>query len=115
MESDQLSRKLAVVLHADVVDSTAFVRQDETTAHQRIHDTFQRFSETIKTHDGVAREIRGDALIAEFSKASDALSASVEFQIANKNYVQELPDQIRPMLRIGIAMGEVVVADNTIT
>jgi adenylate cyclase len=91
------------------------VRQDESIAHQRIHDAFQRFSETISTHDGVAREIRGDALVAEFSKASDAVAASVDFQAANKVHVQELPDQILPVLRIGIAMGEVVVADNTVT
>jgi adenylate cyclase len=115
METDQLSRKLAVILHADVVDSTVLVRQDETIAHQRIHDAFQRFSETIKTHNGVAREIRGDALIAEFSRASDAVAASLEFQAENGVYLQDLPDQIRPVLRIGIAMGEVIVADNTVT
>jgi adenylate cyclase len=115
METDQLSRKLAVILHADVVDSTVLVRQDETIAHQRIHDAFQRFSETIKTHNGVAREIRGDALIAEFSRASDAVAASLEFQAENEVYLQDFPDQIRPVLRIGIAMGEVIVADNTVT
>ena len=115
MESDQLSRKLAVILHADVVDSTALVRQDEIIAHQRIQDAFQRFSDAIKTHNGLAREFRGDALIAEFPKASDAITASVEFQAANRVHLQDLPDQIRPMLRIGIAMGEVIVADNTVT
>ena len=115
MQTDQLSRKLAVILHADVVDSTVLVRQDETIAHQRIHDAFQRFSETIKTHNGVAREIRGDALIAEFSRASDAVAASLEFQAENEVYLQDFPDQIRPVLRIGIAMGEVIVADNTVT
>jgi adenylate cyclase len=115
METDQLSRKLAVILHADVVDSTVLVRQDESIAHQRIHDAFQRFSETIKTHNGVAREIRGDALIAEFSRASDAVAASLEFQAENEVYLQDFPDQIRPVLRTGIAMGEVIVADNTVT
>ncbi len=115
MDKDQLSRKLAVILHADVVASTKLVRHDETIAHQRIRDAFQRFAETIKAHDGVAREIRGDALIAEFSRASDAVAAAIEFQGANEVYLQELPDQIHPVLRIGIAMGEVIVADNTVT
>ena len=115
MEKDKLSRKLAVILHADVVDSTALVRQDETLAHQRIQDAFHRFSKNIKNHDGEAREIRGDALIAEFSKASDAVAAAVSFQVTNADHVQELPDQVRPLLRIGIAMGEVVVADDTVT
>ena len=115
MESDQLSRKLAVILHADVVDSTALVRQDEIIAHQRIQDAFQRFSDAIKTHNGLAREFRGDALIAEFPKASDAITASVEFQAANRVHLQDLPDQIRPMLRIGIAAKLLAETDKPIT
>ena len=35
MEKDQLSRKLAVILHADVVGSTALVQKNETLAHVR--------------------------------------------------------------------------------
>jgi len=115
MARDKLSRKLAVLLHADVVGSTALVQKDEALAHRRIHDTFQRFSETIDSHGGIAHEIRGDALVAEFTRASDAVSAAVEFQSANAAYIKELPDEICPIVRIGIAMGEVIVADNTVT
>ena len=109
------SRKLAVLVHADVVGSTALVRANETLAHQRIQDTFRRFSETIISHGGTAHEIRGDALVAEFSKASDAVSAALAYQAASAVHNEELPDQVRPVIRVGIAMGEVVVADNTIT
>jgi len=42
MEKDRLSRKLAVILHADVVGSTKLVQQNETLAHERIQDAFQR-------------------------------------------------------------------------
>jgi adenylate cyclase len=115
MDKDQLSRKLAVILHADVVDSTALVRQNETLAHQRIQEAFRRFSETIINYGGVAHEIRGDALVAEFSRASDAVAASVEFQTTNAKHTHKLPDKVRPVIRIGIAMGEVVVADDTVT
>jgi class 3 adenylate cyclase len=108
-------RKLAVLLHADVVGSTLLVQKNETLAHERIQDTFRRFSETISSYDGVAHEIRGDALVAEFSRASDAISASLTFQTANTTLNEQLSDDIRPILRIGIAMGEVVVADNTVT
>ena len=115
MERDQLSRKLAVILHADVVDSTDLVRRDETLAHQRIQDTFRRFTETISDHDGTAHEIRGDALVAEFARASDALGASIDFQSLNSRNTASSPDDIQPVLRIGIAMGEVVIADGTVT
>ena len=113
--TEQPSRKLAVLLHADVVGSTSLVQLDETLAHQRIQDTFKRFSETITSHSGAAREIRGDALVAEFSMASNAVSAALAFQSSNAAHNEELPDQLRPVVRVGIAMGEVVVADNTVT
>jgi len=108
-------RKLAVLLHADVVGSTSLVQKNETLAHERIQDTFRRFSGTISNHGGIAHEIRGDALVAEFARTSDAISASLAFQTANATHNEQLTDEVRPVLRIGIAMGEVIIADNTIT
>lgn len=115
MEKDQLSRKLAVILHADVVSSTALVQINEVLAHTRIQGAFNTFSETIKGYGGIAREIRGDALVAEFERASDAVTAAIEFQIQNKAENVLIVDEIKPSLRIGISLGEVVVADNTVT
>jgi len=108
-------RKLAVLLHADIVRSTALVQENETLAHERIQDAFRAFSKTISSHDGIAHEIRGDALVAEFPRASDAVGAALDFQELNLNHNDKLSDNIKPQLRIGIAMGEVVVADNTVT
>jgi len=115
MEKDHLSRKLAIILHADVVGSTSLVQKNETLAHERIQDTFRRFSGIISNYAGIAHEIRGDALVAEFARASDAVSASLTFQAANATNNEQHSDDIRPALRIGIAMGEVVVADKTVT
>ncbi len=108
-------RKLAVLLHADVVGSTSLVQKDETLAHTRIQDTFRQFSKTISNHGGITHEIRGDAMVVEFARASDAVSASLGFQEANTTHNEQLSDDIRPVVRIGIAMGEVVVADSTVT
>ena len=110
-----LSGKLAVILHADVVGSTTLVQQDEHKAHQRIQDSFRRFGKTISGYHGQVRELRGDALLAEFERASDAISAALAFQSHQESYNAQLDDNIRPQLRVGIAMGEVVIADDTIT
>jgi adenylate cyclase len=115
MDKDHLSRKLAVILHADVVGSTSLVQQNETLAHERIRAAFNNFSETITAFGGVAREIRGDALVAEFDRASDAVAAAIAFQAANGELNPTLDDDIQPQLRMGISLGEVVIADNTIT
>ncbi len=103
------------MLHADVVGSTALVQRDESLAHERIQDAFHRFSGTIESYDGHPLELRGDALVAEFNRASDAVEASLAFQTENTRFNSTLEDDIQPTLRIGISLGEVVVADNTVT
>ena len=115
MPKGRLSGKLAVILHADVVSSTFLVHQDEQLAHQRIQDAFRRFGVTISNYYGQVRELRGDALLAEFERASDAVTAALAFQAEQIHYNGELIDQLQPTVRVGIAMGEVVLADNTIT
>ena len=108
-------RKLAAILHADVVGSTAPVQRNESVAHERMQDVYRRFSGTIEAYGGIAHEIRGDALVAEFARASDAVSAALAFQIANEEHNKGLTDNFRPEIRIGISLGEVVVADGTVT
>jgi adenylate cyclase len=80
MAKDDLSGKLAVILHADVAGSTQLVQQDEQLAHERIRDAFRRFSDTIKKYHGRVQELRGDALLAVFERASDAVTAALSFQ-----------------------------------
>jgi len=115
MEKDSLSRKLAVILHADVVGSTALVQQNESIAHERIQTAFHHFSEIIKSYGGIAREVRGDALVAEFERASDAVASGLAFQALNGELNATFDDEIRPQLRIGISLSEVIIADNTVT
>ena len=109
------ARRLTVILHADVAGSTVLVQQHESIAHSRMQDAFRRFATTIETYGGVSREIRGDALLAEFPRASDAVGAALAFQEQNRQVNYDIPDDIKPVLRIGISLGEVVVADGTIT
>lgn len=115
MAKNHLARKMAVILHADVVSSTALVQKNEAIAHKRIQAAFHQFSETIRSYSGIAREIRGDALVAEFERASDAVAAALAFQVSNVELNTAIEDDIQPQVRIGISLGEVIVADNTVT
>ena len=109
------SRKLAVILHADVVDSTTLVQRDEAAAHERIRDGFRRFAQTIEAYGGTTLELRGDALLAEFGRASDAIAAALAFQQSNAEFNESLAGDVRAHLRVGLSLGEVIVADNTVT
>jgi len=115
VEKDQLSSKLAVILHADIVGSTVLVQKDERMAHERIQAVFRQISDTIVSYGGKVHEVRGDALVAEFERASDAVSATLAFQYENRVSNEKYTDSMRPELRVGIALGEVIIADNTIT
>ena len=113
--AEQPARKLAVIPHADVVGSTVLVQRDERWAHGRITSAFQRFSQTIQEYGGQIHEIRGDALVAEFSRASDGVCAAIAFQQGKNAHNKTLDDNIIPEVRIGISLGEVIMADNTVT
>ena len=115
MTTDRSTTQLAAIVHADVMGSTALVQHNETITHERIRDAFRRFSETIRAYGGTPHEVRGDALLATFPRASDAVSASLSFQTGNTHHNETLEDDIRPEVRIGISLGEVVIADGTLT
>ena len=115
MAKDRLPDKLAVILHADVASSTRLVQQDEHLAHERIQEAFRRFSDNIEKYTGKVLELRGDALLAEFERASDAVAAALAFQADQAYHISRLKDDLKPTIRVGVAMGEVVIADNTVT
>ncbi len=104
-----------MVLHADVVSSTELVRRNEVLAHERMQDAFRRLSATIGSYGGRTHELRGDALLAEFPRVSDAVSAALVFQAENASYDVGQEDDLRVALRIGISLGEIVIADHTLT
>ena len=78
-------------------------------------DTFRRLESCVEQYGGRVLELRGDALLAEFERASDAATAALAFQSGQPPPAGDSDESIRPQLRIGIAMGEVVIADNTVT
>lgn len=108
--------RVAVILHADIIGSTALVQQDAITAHRRFQEAFKLLEDTIGNYGGITHERRGDALVAEFTRAPEAVAAALAFQIDHEKKVLASPDnEIRPQVRTGIAIGEVVVDHGTVT
>ncbi len=115
MAKDRLADRLAVILHADVAGSTELIHQDKQLAHERIRDGFQRFSNVIERYHGQVLELRGDALLASFERGSEAVAAALAFQTDQSYQISRIQDEIRPHIRVGISVGEVVIADDTVT
>ena len=53
--------------------------------------------------------------MAEFERASDAVSAALSFQSDHTYHISRLKDDLRPTVRVGITIGEVIIADGTVT
>ena len=72
MAKDRLSGTLAVILHADIAGSTAFVQEDKELAHERIQDTFNRLGKIIEKYNGHLLEL---PWVAENGIMVDTISA----------------------------------------
>jgi class 3 adenylate cyclase/mono/diheme cytochrome c family protein len=107
--------KLAVILHADICDSTGLLQQHEILAHARIKDSFRRLGVVVSSYHGKLCEQRGDAIVAQFGRASDAVVAAMAFQEQQATYIAKFDNGISPRLRIGIALGEVIVDSDVMT
>jgi class 3 adenylate cyclase/mono/diheme cytochrome c family protein len=107
--------ELAVIFHADICDSTGLVQQNEILAHTRIKESFRRLGAVVSSYHGQVCELRGDAMVARFGRASDAVVAAMAFQEQQSTHIARFADGMAPRFRIGIALGEVVIDSNVVT
>jgi class 3 adenylate cyclase len=66
-------------------------------------------------YSGTTRELRGDAVVAEFEKADDALNAVIRIQSVNRLLIGNRMGRLNPHTRIGISYGERISDGNFTT
>ena len=114
MESERTERKLAAILHADVVGYSRLMGEDEAgtlralTSHREIMDSL------IVMHHGRVVGSAGDSVLAEFVSSFEALECAIEIQGALSARNAGLPDERKMLFRIGINIGEVIVQGDDI-
>lgn len=110
MEQDAVERKLAVILYADVVGYSNLTGNDEIGTHQALLASLDLISDLISNHSGTVVNFAGDAALAEFGSAVNAVKCAVEIQrtlcIQNEN----LPEERKLRFRIGLNLGDIIVA-----
>lgn len=80
MANSSPTRKLAAILHADVVGYSRLMGEDETGTHRTLRRYLDAITATITAHQGRVVNYAGDAVLADFTTVSDALSAAVAIQ-----------------------------------
>jgi adenylate cyclase len=107
--NDPLPRKLAAILYADVAGYSRLTGEDEEGTHRTLSEYLDRLSDAIRAHRGRVVHYAGDAVLADFGTATEALACSVATQreLAERN--RKLPDERKVQFRIGVNLGEVIV------
>ena len=78
LEPSSRKRKLAAILHADVVGFARLMGEDEAGTHQALGELRRAVDPLITAHSGRIVGTAGDSLLADFSSVVDALNCAVE-------------------------------------
>jgi len=112
MDDQDIKRKLATILVADIVGYSRLTAQDEDWTIRALGEFRKIVDNIIETHDGRIFSTGGDSVLAEFASPVEAVRAAVDFQEAarSRNLLQPRDRQLR--YRIGINLGDVLVRGN---
>ena len=108
-------RKLAAILSADVVGYSRLMAADEAATVKTLKTYRDIITRLVLRRGGRVVNAPGDALLAEFPSAVEAVQAAVEIQKSVEGHNIELELERRMQFRIGVNLGDVIEeADGTI-
>ncbi len=108
-ESASRKRKLAAILHMDVVGFSRLMGKDEAGTHRALGELRRAVDPLIAAYGGRIVGTAGDSLLADFSSVVDALSCAVEMQRVARAINGPIPPERWLELRIGVNLGDVIV------
>ncbi len=73
---DRLKRKLTTIFYADVVGYSRLIGEDEEGTYRLVRDRLDLMSESIRSHGGAVINFAGEAILADFPTASEALACA---------------------------------------
>jgi len=100
-------RQLAAIMFTDIVGYTAMMQEDEQSAVAITKRYVSVLKQTAFLHGGEILNDYGDGSLCTFSSATEAIRCAMEIQ-------QQLQDEPKVPLRIGLHIGEVFFEDGKI-
>ena len=107
--ADGLERKLATILSADVAAYSRLMAEDEERTLQTFRAHKEVFEKLVQLHRGRVFNTAGDAILAEFTSAVEAVRCATEIQAALRTRNDQLPSEHQVNFRIGVNLGDVMV------
>jgi adenylate cyclase len=110
MASDQVKRKLAAILVADIAGYSRLMGADEAGTLARLKGYRRELIDPKnKQFHGRVVKTTGDGILIEFPSVVDAISCSIEVQQGMRERNANIPPEKRIEFRIGINLGDVIV------
>ena len=106
-----LERRLATILSADVAGYTRLMGANEEATVKTLRAHRAVFEALLKQHHGRVFNTAGDAILAEFPSAVEAVRCATEIQTALQTRNEHLPPELKMLFRMGINLGDVVVQE----
>ena len=94
----------------DVVGYSSLMGRDETGTLDRLKRLRRELVQpSIDEYHGRTVKLMGDGLLAEFSSVVDALQCAVQIQEGIAIREQNVADEDRIALRVGVNLGDIIV------
>lgn len=115
MSDNRVQRRLAAVLAADVAGYSRLMRLDEE-ATMAAWWSYRReiVDPLVVAHGGRVVKLTGDGFLAEFSSATDAVSAAIAMQAEIASRVAGVAEDRRVLFRMGVNLGDILWDDEDI-
>jgi len=104
-----VERKLATILSADVVEYSRLMAENEEETVRTFRGHKAVFESLVATHRGRIFNTAGDAILAEFNSAVEAVRCATEIQAALRTRNDQLTPSRQVKFRIGINLGDVML------
>jgi len=114
MSNDDVKRKLAAILSADVKNYSRLMRDDEAATIRTLKAYREEMSKLIQQHHGRVVDSPGDNLLAEFASVVDGVQAAVAIQKELKALNATLLAGRKMEFRIGIDLGDIIEEEGRI-
>ena len=102
-----MKRKIAAILAADVVGYSKLVAEDEEETLRRLSSYRAVFDDFIARGSGRVFNTAGDAILAEFPSAVEAVRCAIDVQESLRTRNLAYPQSRQMSFRIGITTGDV--------
>jgi TolB-like protein len=109
MVEERVQRKLTTILAADVVAYSRMMSADEEATLKTLKSYREIIDGLIAKHGGRLVGTAGDAVLAEFASAVEAVRCAISIQEAIAVRNADLAEDQRMMFRIGINVGDVMI------